>query len=188
MEVTYQLEREDYLQYNRFVINRVPALKRQTLLSLFIVPVILAVEFKFLRMPLLFYVLIVFSVTVGWGVFLFWMQRRAVIAQATARPGAIGLHTLSLQPEGLREQNSVLEAWIKWQKFAEIAESPQMIVLLISPRYGFLVPKRAFQTLEQAQTFLETAQAYRQSALDGTTPNLPSLPETWPPAPQRIFR
>ena len=187
MEITYQLEREDYLQYNRFVINRVPPLKRQAILRFLTVPVIFAVEFLFLHLPLLFYGLIVFSATVLWIAFLLWSQRRAVIALTLARPGAIGLHTLSLQPDGLREQTSVLEARVKWQNITEVAQSPQMIALFLGPRYGFLVPKRAFPTPEQAQVFLETAQAYRQSALDGTAPDLPFLPESWPPAPQRII-
>lgn len=57
----------------------------------------------------------------------------------------------------------------------------------MSQRFGLIVPKRVFPTPEQAQAFLETAQAYRKSALDGTLPLLPSIPETWPPAPQRII-
>ena len=187
MEITYQLEREDYLQYNRFVINRVPALKRQAVLRFLIVPAILSVEFRFLPMPLLFYGLLVFSTTVIWIVFLLWTQRRAVIALTLARPGAVGLHTLSLQPDGLREQTSVLEARVKWQHITEVAQSPQMIALFLGPRYGFLVPKRAFQNPQQAQAFFETAQAYRRSALDGTTPILPPIAESWPPAPQRII-
>ena len=187
MEVTYQLEREDYLRYNRFVIGRVPALKRQALVRFLILPAILAVELRFLHMPLLYYVLLLFSATVLWTAFLLWSQRRAIIALTEARPGAIGLHTLSLQPDGLREQTSVLEARVKWQNVTEIAQSPQVIALFLGPRYGFLVPKRAFPTPEQAQAFLETAQAYRHSALDGAAPVLPSVPETWPPPPQRIF-
>ncbi len=187
VEVTYQLDKHDYLQYNKFVINRVPALKRQVLLRFLLVPGIISAELFFLRLPALSFLLIVLAVAVVWSGFLFWTQQRGVIAQTLARPGAVGLHTSLLLPEGLREQTSVLEARVKWQNITEIAESPQMIVLFISPRYGFIVPKRAFPSPEQAQAFLQTARAYRQSALDGTAPVLPPVSVSWPPAPQRML-
>jgi hypothetical protein len=187
VELTYQLDKNDYLQYNKFVINRVPALKRQMILRFLLVPVIISLELFFLHLPVLNFLLIVLGVAVVWSGFLIWTQQRGVIAQTLARPGAVGLHTILLLPEGLREQTSVLEARVKWQNITEIADSPQVIVLFIGPRYGFVVPKRAFPTPEQAQAFLQTAQAYRQSAIYGTAPELPPVPASWPPAPQRLL-
>lgn len=188
MEITYQLEKSDHLRFNQFVINRIPSLKRQALLRFFGLPAVISVELYVFHLTLVPYLLNVFGVTAAWIAYLWWAQRRAIISQAQARPGAIGLHTVSLQPDGLYNQTSILETRVKWQNVTEVADHPQMILLFLSPRFGFIVPKRAFADPAQAQAFFELARAYRQGVLDGTRPMLPSaLPASWPPAPQRIL-
>ena len=187
LEVTYTLEKNDYLQYNRFVINRVPSLNRLMLLRFFVLPGIVALEIYFIGLPTLLSLAALFVLTAAWVAYLLWAQRRAVITQAQARPGALGLHTVSLRPDGLYNQTSVQDTRVKWQNITEVADSPQIIALFLSPRFGFIVPKRAFADPAQASAFLETARAYRRSAYDGTQPALPSAPASWPPAPQRIL-
>ena len=188
MEITYQLEKSDHLQFNQFVINRVPALKRQMLLRFFGLPALISAELYVFHLALVPYLLSAVAVTAGWIAYLWWAQRRVVTVQAQARPGAIGLHTVSLQPDGLYNQTAALDTRAKWQNITEVAENPQMIVLFLSPRFGFIVPKRAFADPAQAQAFFELARAYRQGVLDGTQPMLPpALPVSWPPAPQRIL-
>lgn len=116
MEITYQVERSDYLEYNRFVVNRVPALKRQALLQIIFVPALLALELKALHIPLLTYCLIVLLLAGFWNLYLLWVKRRAVTALTNARPGAVGLHTMRLSSDGVREQSSVVEAFVRWAK------------------------------------------------------------------------
>ncbi len=187
MEATYTLENSDYLRFNGYVINRVPALKRQILLRFFFLPVLIAAETYFFHLGLATSLLEVAAFTAAWVGYLVWAQRRAVTAMAQARPGALGLHTVALQPDGFYSQTPVQDTRVKWANITEVADSPQMIVLFLSPRYGFIIPKRAFAGEGAAQTFLDTARAYRQSALDGTQPMLPPpLPASWPPAPQRL--
>ncbi len=187
MEVTYTLEKNDYLQHNWFVINRVPALKRQTLLRFLSVPLLNLAALYVFPLPPTLYLLDALGITALWAGYLWWAHRQTIITQARARIGAIGLHTVSLQPDGLYNQTSVLDTRAKWQNITEVVDSPQMIVIFLSPRYGFIVPKRAFTNPAQAQAFLETARAYRQSVWDGTQPALPPIPASWPPAPQRIL-
>lgn len=187
MEVTYTLEKNDYLQFNRFVINRVPALKRQAFLRFFFLPVLIAVELYIAHIPWLPFLVVLGAVTAAWVAYLLWAQRRAVVTLAQARVGAIGLHTVSLQPDGFYSQTSVVDTRVKWQNITEVANSSQMILVFLSPRFGFIVPKRAFADPAQASAFLETAQAYRRSAYDGTQPTLPSISASWPPAPQRML-
>lgn len=187
MEVTYQLERADYWQYNKFVVGRVPALKRQALLQMFVLPAVLALELKTLHVSLLVYGLLVLILAAVWNLYLLWVRRRTVNAQTDARPGSIGLHTLALGKDGIREQSSVMETFVRWSKVTEIAENTHSLILFFGPRIGYLVPKRAFPTAEGMQAFLETARTYHKSALDGTEPILPEFSPSWPPAPQRMI-
>ncbi len=188
MEVTYQLERDDYWAYYQFVAWRLPPWKRIDFLPLLALCALIAFDHwsPNTRHGLLF--------AIGAGVTFFgtlfgvtlWREKEAFLKTIEIRPGAIGLHTISLHTEGFNLQSSVVETRVRWSKVTELRQNEKLIGFLLGPRYGFIVPKRAFQTPEQAQAFLETAQAYRKSAHDGTTPALLSIPETWPPAPQRI--
>jgi len=188
MEVTYQLERDDYWQYNTFVIGRVPALKRQTIISAIIFPAIITFDLWLTHIVSAGWLIAsAIAVCVLWVAFLMWTRKRAYLKTVEAKPGSLGLHTLSLGADGVREQSDVMEGRVKWPKVSEVAQNKHLIVFFVGPRYGFIVPKRAFPTPQQAQAFLETAQAYRASALNGTAPVLPPVPETWPPAPQRIL-
>ncbi len=187
MEVTYQLEREDYWQFNKFVINRVPALKRQVIFNLLLPGVIWLGAFWVLHFPLAVYIFLNLVLWVCWPLYYFPEMKRATIKRAEMVPGALGQHTLTICPERLRQKSLVSESAVGWQSFTELTEDSRYLFFFMSQRFGLIVPKRVFPTPEQAQAFLETAQAYRKSALDGTLPLLPSIPETWPPAPQRII-
>ena len=187
LEVTYTLEKNDYLRYSWFVIGRTPGLKWQAILRFFGLPLFnLVVLFIFHTAPVP-YLLNAVGVTSLWVGYLWWAHRQAVISLAQARTGDLGLHTVSLQPDGLYNQTSILETRVKWQNITEVADSPQIIALFLSPRFGFIVPKRAFADPAQASAFLETARAYHRSAYDGSEPALPPVPASWPPAPQRIL-
>ena len=115
-----------------------------------------------------------------------WREKEAALKVTELRPGTIGLHTILLHSKGFDLHSSVMETRVEWTKVTELKQNDKLIIFPISKHFGFIVPKHAFPAPEQAQTFLETAQAYRNSAADGTTPVLPPVPEIWPPAPQRI--
>ena len=116
-----------------------------------------------------------------------WREKEAYLKTTELDPGAIGLHTILLHPAGCRIQSAVMETWISWAKVTELRQEEKLMVFLLGPRCGFIVPKHAFPTPQQAQAFLETAQAYRAGVLNGTAPLLPPISETWPPAPLRLF-
>ncbi len=185
MEVTYSLERIDYVRYNTFAVGRVPALRRQGLLRLVFVPAIFALDLYFLHLPPALYALAVGALLGGWIVLMRWAQRRAVVAQTEARPGALGLHTLSLHPEGVRQQSSVIGTRVAWTHLTEIAEDAHVIALFLGPRFALFVPTRAFETPASAEAFVETARAHLRSAQNGTPLALPDVPATWPPPPRR---
>ena len=90
MEITYQLERSDHLEYNRFVVNRVPALKRQAFFQMLGIPALFAVEFVSFHLTWFIYVPLILALGILWNVYLLWVRRRAVSSQTQARPGAIG--------------------------------------------------------------------------------------------------
>lgn len=110
MEVTYQLEREDYWQFNKFVINRVPALKRQVIFNLLLPGVIWLGAFWVLHFPLAVYIFLNLVLWVCWPLYYFPEMKRATIKRAEMVPGALGQHTLTICPERLRQTSLVSES------------------------------------------------------------------------------
>ena len=188
MELTYQCERDDYWAYYQLVTRRLPPWKRFDFIPVFALSVLIAYDHWKPNTPggLLFAAasgIAFFSMLI---VVQLWREKEAFLKVTELRPGTIGLHTILLHSKGLDLHGSVMETRVRWAKVTELKQNDKLLVFFISQRFGFIVPKHAFQTPEQAQAFVGTAQAYRKSALDGTPAVLPSIPETWPPAPQRI--
>lgn len=190
MEVTYQLEREDYRLFQEILSKVLPFWRRFNLPFFFFLFVLVALE-QWKPSGLTAMMIGFLSGAVFTGVLVLsnaWGRRMNFQNSVDFQPGAIGLHTILLHPGGFDIQSSTMRTSVEWSKVTQFGQSKKLVVFFVGSRFGFIVPKRAFATPEQAQTFLETVQAYRKSALDGTAPNLPSLPETWPPTPQRIIR
>lgn len=80
-EITYALERDDYWQFNLFAVRRDPALKRQSLRSLFLLPAIVAVELWFLHFSPAWYLLLP-VIGIVWYAYLTWAQKRILGKQA----------------------------------------------------------------------------------------------------------
>lgn len=186
MEITYTLEQDDYARFSQFLIRRTPALKRQMLLRYLVLPVIIAFELTFLHLGAVPYMALLLLATGLWALYLRWMQKRAIGRVAALRPGAVGLHTMRLDAAGLRNQDPYMTVSVEWGRVIEVLQNAELVFLLLSANYGFMVPLRAFSSLEQAQAFVETARAYRKAARDGTAPVLPQASNNWPPAPRTV--
>ena len=175
------------MRYNNFLVGRVPARKRQIIISFIYIPALISLALVLthaLSWEWDIFISVMFAIF--WAFFIIRVRKTSILKSLEARPGSLGLHTLAVSTEGVREQTSIMEAFVRWPKIQESAENAKFIVFMIGPVWGFVIPKHAFTTPEQAQTFLETARAYHRSALDGTVPDLPITDRTWPPAPQRI--
>ena len=183
MEVKYTLEGEDYWTYNLFVINRVPSLKVRRIFSFVIVPLLIGGELLFFNVNRLIVAGAIPILAVAWVVFLRWLGKYSYLKAVRSRPGQIGLHTLTISPESLKQTSTMGESKVPWSSFTEIVESPSQLCFFISPRFGVIVPKAAFPDAD-ARVFLELAQGYREHALYGKP--LPAEPQSdrWPPPPR----
>ena len=97
---------------------------RQSLIRTTIVPVLLAVEFAVPKLSWPVYSLLMAVVTAVWVLYLRWATKKATARMANLRVGTIGLHTLRIGIDGIRQQDTVLDTSVRWEKIIEIAQSP----------------------------------------------------------------
>jgi hypothetical protein len=95
----------------------------------------------------------------------FWLaqQLRDALRAGDWR-SVLGRHVLTLSPEGIREQTDAGETFHRWQAVTDVFSSDDLIVFLLSPGSGYLVPKRSFVGPEAIGAFEEQAKRLRNEA------------------------
>ena len=76
----------------------------------------------------------------------------------------LGRHVVTLSPEGIREQTDAGDTFYRWQAVTDVFSSNGVIVLLLSPGSGYLVPMRTFVGPEAISAFDERVQRLRNDA------------------------
>ena len=73
-------------------------------------------------------------------------------------------HTTEITPEYLRQQDATGETKTRWNGIHKVVETATHIVLWVSPSAAYVVPKRAFDSEENAALFAQNAVNYWQQA------------------------
>jgi len=187
LEITYTITPDDLWRYNKLVVDRVPAWRLQGLFRYAFVPVCVFVFYSVLNMTIELRLLATLVALIVWIPFCLWSAKRQNRLVINNRPGVIGLHTLSIKPEGIHQKTSLAEAMIQWSAICDIDQNKDVIGLFMDKRYALVVPKRTFATPAEAERFFATSHAYWRSAKDGTPlPELDNPAAAWPPAPRTL--
>ncbi|BDI33634.1 hypothetical protein CCAX7_56850 [Capsulimonas corticalis] len=184
MEQSYQLDQKDYLQFNHFIITSDRRFLAQRILRVLLFPLVIAFELYQYGVPMPLYLALVAAGLAAWLVLMQIGIRRAVIAAVKVRVGSIGLFTTSIDTAGIHVEGPVTDTRVRWSKIISITESPQHLLFLLGPAFGFMIPKASFRDPEHARQFLETARAYQAGTLPLDAPV--STSGAWPPPPQRL--
>ena len=82
----------------------------------------------------------------------YFRQRKSIV-----KPGgpALSLHTLTVEPDGMRITGPNFETNYLWPIFEDISDLKTLIVLWIEPGQGFAIPRSAFANEAGAEAFVE---------------------------------
>ncbi len=105
--------------------------------------------------------------------------------------GLIGLYlatlilprtTITVEPEFLTLSILTTEK-LRWKQFSAVAEEADHFYF-VGWKRAFLVPKRAFNSSAEAESFFDTALVYWRKATGIVPPPAPNVSGVWPPAPR----
>ncbi len=126
--------------------------------------------------------LVCLPVLLFFAVLIFPPTKRRVIKIARQRPGLLCEHTIGISPEWLSEKTRINENKVAWTTLKSIEEDSEYLFLFLDRLVAHVIPKRAFSSPQEANTFLNTAHRYWEAAKSGQ-----SLPAedaaVWPPPP-----
>lgn len=110
-----------------------------------------------------------------------------VIKIARQRSGLLCEHTIAISPQWFSEKTAVNETKVAWKTLHSIEEDAEYQFFFIAKANAYIVPKRAFSSLAEAQAFLDTSRKYWEAAKAGQTASSDDT-GTWPPPPQSVKR
>ncbi len=170
MEVTYTLSREDYWQFNLFVLKRrrgyiwgpvINGLVTGALLLL----LILSIEEETISWGLGFFGLAVACAVCGFHFVSRKYLLRRTVKRLPAKDGAIlATRTIRIDEEGFEDRSPVGEEKRKWSGIREILENQNYIYLFVDEHMAFIIPKGAFPDSDTARAFIDSARSHWQSA------------------------
>jgi hypothetical protein len=109
--------------------------------------------------------------------------KKRITKYISQQPGYFCEHHVSLSPEWFAARTSVHETKIAWAALYSVEENQSHIFLFQSKNLAHIVPKRAFSSLAEAETFFDTARRYWDAAKH-RTPIGAEDASVWPPAPR----
>lgn len=166
-EVSFELDRDDLRRLNRYVVSRHHTVRRVFLSALVIGP---GIAFGLL---LLFgyavveaSVVALLAIPAAAGVVL-WRLRRQLAPVLEVDESLIGGYTVRIDPGRIRVGSPRGATGERWEDVVAVGEDRHAIHVVLEPLKGFTVPKRAFATPEEAESFSAAARRFHRDASAG---------------------
>jgi hypothetical protein len=169
MEVEYELTPDDLYHFQWRAGTRSPAVKRAKLgayLSVIFLFSLLTVlsglgseGFDFSRASWMWIVWI-FPVAIAMWLFEKRQMRRTILAfvkEEKPGRGQLGAHKISLNEAGLVESTAVGESRTSWDGVNRIEHDEKFIYIYTAPHAAHIIPKRAFRSPQEAESFYQAS-------------------------------
>lgn len=171
MTLTYKLELEDWLAFNRFYRQNTPVVQKQMRMTTIVFTLLLTMG--------IFSTLVVLqkrveaealiSSLIG-GALLYFMITRSSETSADKSARQIyesgqnktlrELVTLTIHPNYIETISALSESKMKWPLVEKIAATADYIFIYISANNALIIPKRTFETEDQRQQCIKLLQQY----------------------------
>jgi hypothetical protein len=165
MTLEYEIALDDVVAFNLYHFDHSRVARRNRNLARYGVPVFLgllvaAIDFPPSPVPIVAWILGAVLFVIIWP----WIERRITRRYVTRfflegqNKAMFGKHTLKVLPDSIVETSEHGETSVSWDAVEKIVKTDDMIYIYGSAVAAFLVPRRAFQTEEAFNEFLETVE------------------------------
>ena len=96
-----------------------------------------------------------------------WLTRRVIseeLKKEKPGQGQLGAHKISLNEAGLVESTAVNESRHSWAGVDRVEHDEKYIYIYTAPHAAHIIPKRAFNNLQEADSFYQLARLSKESA------------------------
>ncbi|HEX6624157.1 MAG TPA: YcxB family protein [Pyrinomonadaceae bacterium] len=90
--------------------------------------------------------------------------------------GQLGVHRIALTETGLVERTAVGESRVTWAGVDRVEQNEEYVFIYTAPSAAHIIPKRAFGSPREAESFYRLAGVSKEAASVATTSTLPGGP------------
>jgi hypothetical protein len=157
MEINVDLNREDYLKFNKYVILKNRIKRSFIIATIFIIIwiIILNKDIPF-NLPLILIETIIFYL--GWGVIfliIYSINFNKIKRMPDENGSILGSKKYIILEEGFKEITDVSESITKWTGIKKLVENKEYIYLFVDKIAAFVIPKRYFDSNSQMDDFIK---------------------------------
>jgi len=173
MKVSFDLTRQDYIEYNIFHHLNSKASRKSMQIIRFAIPVIyllLAYPIsKVSEIPFWWWATILTIISVVW-VIKYPKSFKKTIAKRVGKMldegknvGLLGNRTIEITDTAITSEGQAGEMKTNWEAVERICETEDYLFLYIASVQAYIIPKRAFENKEKEDDFIQTIKKYLQT-------------------------
>lgn len=171
MLITFSLTIDDMVAFQRYVAHTSPLARRSFWTTLVMIPLLLvfvSLAFSSSGSGGSTMWLITLSLSALWLVFFPILYRRGLdqnmrrTVEQVGGKGMLGLHTVEISEQDILEITEVSKSRRLWKGIERVVENDTHMFIFLKPVVAHVIPKRAFETPQHAQTFFNLARTYHQ--------------------------
>lgn len=179
MNIEYDINLEDIVEFNIYVLKNHPRLKQRR--RIMQISFLSFISLVFIGGLILYFTgndsslaILLIIIAVGLSGFYWYSSRpartrnrirKAVIRQYRKIPNEeMCRHKLTISEEGLLVVTDYEESKAPWSAFSEIVKTPYYLYFFFQPEKAHIIPKRAFSGEKAFNRFVETAMNYFDKA------------------------
>ena len=165
MDLTYDISREDYWEFNKFYLTRSRHLRlRIGFTALIVASTCFLLLTLFEATPFKFAVVWACITGMLYVPFAYWNCKRTVMRIPSKGGTMLGEHHLKIGSDGVFGKSKAGEGLIRWSGVMDIIETKKYVFMFMDTTVAIIVPKRVFANSADMVQFLITATSFWKAA------------------------
>ncbi|WP_054954736.1 YcxB family protein [Paenibacillus dakarensis] len=160
MKIVMDLKKEDFWNYNKFVMFNMPKYRISMILSLLSIPVSCIIISKLLGASWVFS--IVSGVIIGGlaDVLFIYRIKSRTMKMVKTNDGVIGEHIIEVNEKGLYDSTLRANSHCNWDGIHELRQDKDNLYIFVNNIQATIVTKRSFSNAAEEQEFVKQVEQY----------------------------
>ncbi|ABK61709.1 MULTISPECIES: YcxB family protein [Clostridium] len=160
MNVEVDINKNDYWNYNKYLIKHMPKFTRSFILNMLSMPITVLIVMIMLKKSIISTAIMTVVIGALGDLFLIYMIKLQVNRSAAKRQDILGKRTFELYNKGIKEVSEIKNQMRTWKSVRDIKEDKDNIYIFLGGFEVNLIPKRSFESQELSQEFYDKCMEY----------------------------
>lgn len=160
MKIKFELDSRDIWNFNKYSIFHISYIRNMYIFLMILIVAFPIIHGLMIGDSLLVIIIKCITYLLIWCGVLYIGIRWLAKASTDSKAGIMGKHEIEIYPDHLIERTSVNNTSFTWEGIRTIQANKEYILIFVNKSAAHIIPKRAFQSIEEAELFFITAMKY----------------------------